>query len=72
MGFCNGADENFQRHFVSNIGYCIAEDCITNSLKSNHNKHDIFYDEMVLIFFMNAITKLRVKRLFVAFSATFR
>ena len=28
-----------------------------------HNNRDIFYDEMVLIFFMNTIVKPRVKRL---------
>ena len=33
MRFCNGVDENFQHHFVINIGYyCITETCITNSI----------------------------------------
>ena len=31
--------------------------------KSIHNNCDIFYDEMVLIFFMNTIAKPHVKRL---------
>ena len=33
--------------------------------KSILNNHDIFYDEMVLIFFMNTIAKSHVKRLIV-------
>ena len=32
MRFCNGVDENFQHDFVINIGYCITEACITNSI----------------------------------------
>ena len=31
--------------------------------KSLHNNRDIFYDEMVLIFFMKTIAKLHVKKL---------
>ena len=57
MRFCIGVDEDFQHHFVINIDYRITEACITSSIrlpyKSNHNNSDIFYDEMVLIFFMN-------------------
>ena len=29
---CNGVDKDFQLGFVTNIGYCITEDCITNSI----------------------------------------
>ena len=33
--------------------------------KSHHNNRDIYYDEMVLIFFMNIIANPQVKRLIV-------
>ena len=61
MGFCTGVDENFQHHFVVSIGYCITDACITNSItmvlpyKSIYNNHDIFHDEITLIFFINTI-----------------
>ena len=32
--------------------------------KTIHNNRDIFYDEMVLIFFTNTIVKAHVKRLY--------
>ena len=69
MRFCNGVDENFQHHFVISIGYCIAEASITIlvlSYKSIHNNRHVFYDKMLLIFFMNTIGKPHVKRLTVA------
>ena len=66
MRFCNGVDENFQHDFVINIRYCITEACITNKLpyKSLLTNRDIFYDKIVLIFFMNTIAKPHVKRLY--------
>ena len=65
LRFCNGVDENFQHHFVIVIGYCISKIGITILLphKSFHNNRDIFYDEMVLIFFINTIAKPFVKKL---------
>ena len=50
--------ENVHHHFVISIGYCITEACITNSLllyESIQNNRDFFYDDMVLIFFMNTL-----------------
>ena len=65
MRFCNGVDEKFQHYFVINI--VITSQKLVSRIvlpyKSNHNNRDIFYDEMVLIFFMNTIAKLHVKRL---------
>ena len=60
----NGVGENFQHQVVINIGYYITEVCITNNIIfiSIHINPDIFYDEMVLIFFMNTIAKPDVKR----------
>ena len=46
--------------------FCIFVQLVSRILlpfKSSHNNHDIFYDEMVLIFFMNTIAKLHVKKL---------
>ena len=65
MRFCNGVDENFQHHFVINIGNCFTK-IVSRVLlphKSLHNNRDIFYKEMVLIFFINAIAKPHVKRM---------
>ena len=47
-------------------GYFMTKACITNIItklyKIFHNRHDIFYDGMMLILFMNTIAKPHVKR----------
>ena len=68
MRFCNGVDENFQLDLVVNIGYYerTSQKLVSRIVlpyKSIYNNRDIFYDKMVLIFFMNTIAKPHVKRL---------
>ena len=58
MRFYNGVDEKIQIHFVIETNYCITKVNITNisntaAYKSFHISSYIFYDEMVLIFFMD-------------------
>ena len=56
--------KKLQHNFVINVGYCITETCVTSNINTSiHNNRDIFYDEMVSIFFMNTIAKPQVKRL---------
>ena len=64
MTFCNNVDEKFQPFFVIDIDYCITEACITIVLPRENirNNCDIFYDEMVLIFFYKHHWKASCKK----------
>ena len=65
MRFCNGVDKKF--YTISSYILAIASQKLVSLVvlpyKSIHNNCDIFYDEMVLIFFVNTIVKPHVKRL---------
>ena len=61
MRFATVLMKNFNIFFVLDFGYCNTKACISQILlpyKSLNNKHVIFYNPMVLIFFFtNAIVK---------------
>ena len=59
--FCDGVHENFQHHFVINIGYCTTEACITNIITifiTTVIMRDIFFDEIELIFLRTLLQSL--------------
>ena len=69
MKLCNGVDENFQHYFVINVGYWLHHRNLYHeeyySYKSIHNNRDIFYNEILLIFFVSTIVKpIGVARIF--------
>ena len=69
--FCNGFYEIFQHRFVINIGYYSTSQKLVSRIslacKCLLTNRDVFYEKMVLIFFINIIAKPHVKTLTVTF-----